>query len=130
MYSYNLSRLFTTIVNGYRCEQKIIHIKKSKFIYNILVFLYKEGYIFGFYNKNLREKKFYIELKYKLNGYKFLNTFNKFIVLHRKTFISTKQLKRHYCQSFSIVLATTRGIILGNIALAYNIGGFILFRIF
>jgi ribosomal protein S8 len=130
MYSVSLNQLFINVVNGYRCEQKIIHVRKSKFLYNILNFLYKEGYIFGFYEKNPRQKFFYIELKYKLNGYRFLNTFNKFIVLHRKSFISTKKLKRNYRYSFSLVLTTTKGIITGNLAAAYNVGGFILFKLY
>jgi ribosomal protein S8 len=129
MYSSNLNYLITSIVNGYNSNKKIIKIKKSKFIFKILIFLKNEGYINGFYIKNIKSSIFFIELKYKLNGYKFINFFKSFNTLHKKYFISFKKLKRNYKHSYLYVLTTNFGILSGNMAVSKKIGGFILFKL-
>lgn len=122
-YKKNLSVLFSNIINGYNNNVKVIKLPKNKFLFFILNFLYKKGYIYGFYlNKNL----FFIELKYKLNGYKFINFFKTFNILHKKTYFSLKKLRRNYRHSNFYVLNTHKGILLGYDAVFHKIGGLVL----
>lgn len=110
-YRKNLSDLFSHIINGYITNVKIIKVKKNKFLFSILHFLYKNGYIFGFYvNKNI----LFVELKYRLSGYKFINFFKTFNVLHKKTYLSLKKLRKNYKHSHFFVLNTHKGILLGH----------------
>jgi ribosomal protein S8 len=129
MYTSNLNKFITSIVNGYNSNKKIIKLKKSKFIFKILIFLKNEGYINGFYINNNKSSFFYIELKYKLNGYKFINFFKSFNTLHKKHFISLKKLKRNFRHSYLYVLTTNLGVLTGNLAVSKKVGGFVLFKL-
>ena len=129
MYRKNLNRLFTAIVNGYNIQTKLVRVEKTYFIHAILKFLLDQGYIFGYFLKKNNDKFFFVELKYKRNGFNFLYFFKNFHLLHRKTFISYHQLVRNYRHSFNYVLTTEIGIITGNMAVYYRIGGFVLFKL-
>ena len=129
MYTSNLNKFITSIVNGYNANKKVIKLKKSKFTFKILIFLKNEGYINGFYINNNNSSFFYIELKYKLNGYKFINFFKSFNTVHKKYFISLKKLKRNFRHSYLYVLTTNLGILTGNLAVSKKVGGFVLFKL-
>ena len=124
-----LNYLFAEIVNGYKAENKFIKIKSSKFILKVLFFLYKNGYVNGYHLSSTNRQIIYIFLKYKLNGYNFLNLFKYFIKNNKFKYTSYKKLKRYFSHSHLYVLSTTRGIITGSYSVFFKIGGFILFKV-
>ena len=127
----NIITLFSSIINGYKTNKKLIKIKRTVFIFKLLKFLYNEGYIFGFYTKTTHSNYILIELKYNLNGFSFIFFLKNFSTKWKKneSYISLKFLKKRFRDSNKYVLSTTRGIINGYTAISYNLGGILLFKI-
>lgn len=123
--------LFSSIINGYKTNKKIIKVKSTIFLFSLLKFLYKEGYIFGFYSKYPTSPFIFIELKYNINGFSFIYFFKNFTtnISKQNIYISSKYLKKHFTESNRYVLSTSKGIINGYTAVTYNLGGVLLFKI-
>ena len=99
----HMSFFVAIVVVGYSNYKKLVTIKKSKIIYKILKIFNQLGYINGFYLKN---EFFIIELKYKLNGYKFLNFFKNLVIFKKRVFFSLKSLKRNYNHSNFYIISS------------------------
>jgi ribosomal protein S8 len=125
----SLVNLFSAIINGYVQKKKIIKVKNNKYLFSILKFLYKEGYIFGFYTYKKKNQPLYLELKYNLNGFSFINIYKNFYVIKNFKFIKYKKLKKNFRFSNNFVLSTNFGIINGFFAIGYKIGGVIIFKL-
>jgi len=122
-----IKNVITSIKNGYNSEEQYVKINYNLFTFNLLFFLYKEGYINGFLKKN---KKLLIYLKYKNDSFNFLFFFKKFHINRKKSYISLNILKKNYRHSYLYVLTTTKGILNGTLAVHYKLGGLVLFKIF
>ncbi len=122
-----IKNIITSIKNGYNLEEPSIKLKYNVFTFNILFFLYKQGYINGFLKKN---NVLITYLKYKIDGFNFLFFFKKFHINKKKSYISLNELKKNYRHSYLYVLTTSKGILSGTTAVHYKQGGLVLFKIF
>lgn len=125
--NFFVKSLFTSIINGYNNNNKIVSLKRSnKLLFLLVNFLYQNGYIFGY---QITNKKIQLELKYKLNGFPFVYFYNNFKVLNYSYYYKLKKLKRNFRFSHCLILTTSLGILPGNLAVSFKIGGILLFKI-
>lgn len=117
---YNILAL---INKGIKENKKYINIPYSLLNLKIIKLLYEKGYLLNY-------RLFYNKIKIELNIYEnnliFLNIFF-YKNLQMKKFVTYKQLKRlTFVKKKKLLLSTSKGILLNEIALKYRIGGCIL----
>lgn len=115
MVNYLLSDMVSKINIGLKSKARTVKVLRSKYIINILIFLYKEGIIRGFsYTKNNKKKNklFYIDifLKYVKNR---SIIFDLKIISSpgRRIYMGYDQIKKKYGLNTIVLISTNKGII-------------------
>lgn len=114
------------IKNGVRSKQRGVFVLYKKQNITILNFLYKEGFINGFFMT--KNNLIYVKLKYYQNEHVF-NSYKRLSVPGRRRYYSVDKLVANFYHKPFVVVSTSKGLMLHKYAIAAHIGGEVWFEL-
>lgn len=116
-------KVLAIINRGIKEKKKYIYVLNNNTSLDIIKILYKKGYIvnYKFYFNSIKIEFNIYQNKIVINSLKFYNHLNL------QKYVTYKQLKRMiFIKNKKLLVSTVNGIIMGDLALKYKIGGLIL----
>jgi len=117
----NLSFLFSAIKGGYLYRKNLIKLKSNLFFINILILLYNEGYINGFFVENQTVTIF---LKYYYNKPLLISFKNISKTSHRQ-YYQIKKINKIFKNGLSdtLIISSNQGLLTSKESIFNSIGG-------
>jgi ribosomal protein S8 len=109
---------------GYITRRSVVKVKYSKFCFNIINVLLKEGFICGY---EFTGNKFLIFLRY-ISGQPIIRYISVISTPRKLTYMGRRSLL-NWNSGGCVFISTKVGVLSKDKALGYNIGGIVLFRI-
>ena len=126
-----LSDLLTRIRNGQQAKKSTVMSPASKLRASVLEVLKREGFIRGYFEREVRPgvSEIEIELKYH-EGQPVIREINRVSTPGRRVYSAIKDLPRVYDGLGISILSTPRGVLSDSEARDQNVGGEVLCRVF
>lgn len=123
-----ISNMISIIKNGYNLKLTKVEIMNSKICLNILLILYRLGFIKGYLIKN--KKTIIIFLKY-INNKPCIRNIVRVSSPGKRIYINIKKFRYHLKKKSNgfYIFSTSKGLLTDEEALFFNIGGEILLKV-
>lgn len=119
----NMFKILAIINRAIKENKKVIFLPNSKLSTDIVKILYEAGYILNYFFMYNKIKIEFTDYQNKL----ILNQLKSYNNLNLKKYVTFKQLKRMvFLKKKRLLLSTCYGIILGDLAIKYRIGGYVI----
>lgn len=123
-----LSNMVSIIKNGYNLKLTNVEIANSTLCANVLLLLYKLGYIKGYTIKN--KKKIIVFLKY-LNNKPCIRNIYRISTPGRRVYLTLNKLKKNLRRKNNgfYIFSTNKGLLTDEEVLSFNLGGEVLLKV-
>lgn len=123
-----LSNMVSIIKTGYNLKLSKVEIANSSVCVNVLLLLYKLGYIKGYFVKD--KKKVIIFLKY-INNKPCIRNIYRVSTPGRRVYLTIKKLKENIKRKNNgfYIFSTNKGLLTDEEVLAFNLGGEVLLKV-
>lgn len=123
-----ISNMISIIKNGYNLKLTKVEIMNSKICLNILLILYRLGFIKGYLIKN--KKTIIIFLKY-INNKPVIRNIVRISSPGKRIYMNIKKFKYHLKKKSNgfYIFSTSKGLLTDEEVLFFNIGGEVLLKV-
>ena len=124
--NYNFSNLVSILKNGAKQNKNFVKVSKTNFNKELLLILFKKGFIKSFSISSLDRSIYLIELNLKV---KELSQISLASSSTNRVFLDFKKISKLFKSSDFFVVSTSKGLLLGSDIFYYGLGGELLLKI-